>query len=50
MVSFCCFGIMIWGQQNSEVDGYVQMDYVFECGVDFWDMVEMYLVLLLVEM
>lgn len=46
-----CFGIMMWGMQNSEVEVYEQMDYVFEQGVNFFDIVEFYLIMLVgVEM
>jgi aryl-alcohol dehydrogenase-like predicted oxidoreductase len=41
-VSAVCLGTMTWGQQNSEAEGYRQMDYALDQGVDFWDTAEMY--------
>ena len=29
-VSLICLGTMTWGQQNSESDGFAQMDYALE--------------------
>lgn len=48
-VSVFCFGIMIWGEQNSEQDVFVQIVRVKVVGINFMDIVEMYLVLFCVE-
>ena len=41
-VSTICLGTMTWGEQNSKVDGFEQMDYAIENGVNFWDTAEIY--------
>lgn len=41
-VSSLCLGSMTWGQQNSEAEGFEQMDYAFDQGVNFIDTAEMY--------
>ena len=41
-VSAICLGSMTWGQQNSEAEGFEQMDYAFGQGVNFIDTAEMY--------
>ncbi len=41
-VSKICLGTMTWGQQNSEKEGFEQMDYAVERGVNFFDTAEMY--------
>lgn len=41
-VSAICLGSMTWGQQNSEAEGFEQMDYAFDQGVNFIDTAEMY--------
>jgi aryl-alcohol dehydrogenase-like predicted oxidoreductase len=41
-VSAICLGTMIWGEQNSQDEGFQQMDYALDRGVDFWDAAEMY--------
>ena len=41
-VSAICLGSMTWGEQNSEAEGFEQMDYAFEQGVNFIDTAEMY--------
>ena len=33
---------MTWGEQNSKEDGFAQMDYAIENGVNFLDTAEMY--------
>jgi aryl-alcohol dehydrogenase-like predicted oxidoreductase len=33
---------MTWGEQNSKADGFEQMDYAIENGVNFWDTAEIY--------
>ncbi len=42
IVSHTCLGTMTWGQQNTEAEGWAQMDYAFERGVNFMDTAEMY--------
>ena len=32
-----CLGTMTWGEQNSENEGFEQMDYALDQGVNFWD-------------
>ena len=41
-VSLICLGTMTWGEQNSEQEGYEQMDYAFEKGINFFDTAELY--------
>lgn len=41
-VSKICLGTMTWGQQNTEEEGFAQMDLAFERGVNFMDTAEMY--------
>ncbi len=41
-VSQICLGSMTWGQQNTPDEGYEQMDYALEHGVNFIDTAEMY--------
>jgi len=41
-VSEICLGSMTWGVQNSEAEGFQQMDGAFEKGVNFIDTAEMY--------
>ncbi len=41
-VSTICLGTMTWGEQNSEEEGFEQMDYALEKGVNFWDTAEIY--------
>ena len=36
-VSVICLGTMTWGEQNNQDDGFQQMDYAFERGVNLWD-------------
>lgn len=43
-ISRICLGTMTWGEQNSETDAHMQMDYALERGVNFWDTAEMYAV------
>jgi len=33
---------MTWGEQNSQEEGFEQMDYALEQGVNFWDTAEIY--------
>ena len=43
-ISRICLGTMTWGLQNSQADGFEQMDYAISKGVNFWDTAEMYAV------
>ena len=41
-VSTICLGTMTWGEQNTEEEGFQQMDYALDQGVNFWDTAELY--------
>ena len=41
-VSTICLGTMTWGEQNSEEEGFEQMDYALDNGVNFFDVAEIY--------
>jgi len=41
-VSVIGLGTMTWGFQNTQVEGFEQMDYAFERGINFFDTAEMY--------
>lgn len=41
-VSKICLGTMTWGNQNTETDGFKQMDYALDRGVNFFDTAELY--------
>ena len=41
-VSKICLGTMTWGEQNSEREGFEQMDFALNQGVNFWDTAEIY--------
>ena len=41
-VSKICLGTMTWGNQNSQEEGFEQMDYSLEKGVNFFDTAELY--------
>ena len=41
-VSKICLGTMTWGRQNSEEQGYEQMDYAVAQGINFFDTAELY--------
>lgn len=41
-VSTICLGTMTWGRQNTLADGFEQMDYALDHGVNFFDTAEMY--------
>ena len=43
-VSTICLGTMTWGEQNTQDDGFEQMDYSFEHGINFFDTAELYAV------
>ena len=36
-VSKICLGTMTWGNQNTPAEGFDQMDYALEKGVNFFD-------------
>ena len=44
-VSVICLGTMTFGEQNSEAEGFEQMDYAFERGINFFDTAELYAVM-----
>jgi aryl-alcohol dehydrogenase-like predicted oxidoreductase len=41
-VSAICLGTMTFGEQTSKIEGFEQMDYAVEMGVNFFDTAEMY--------
>jgi aryl-alcohol dehydrogenase-like predicted oxidoreductase len=41
-VSAFCLGTMTFGEQNSEIDGFKQMDYALDRGINFFDTAELY--------
>ena len=41
-VSVICLGTMTFGEQNSQNEGFEQMDYALDQGVNFWDTAEIY--------
>jgi aryl-alcohol dehydrogenase-like predicted oxidoreductase len=41
-VSTICLGTMTWGEQNTQKEGFEQMDYALDHGVNFWDTAEIY--------
>ncbi|MFD0993917.1 NADP(H)-dependent aldo-keto reductase [Tenacibaculum geojense] len=43
-VSKICLGTMTWGKQNTEAEGFEQMDYALDQGVNFFDTAELYAV------
>ena len=43
-VSTICLGTMTWGEQNTQDEGFEQMDYALDQGVNFWDTAELYAV------
>jgi aryl-alcohol dehydrogenase-like predicted oxidoreductase len=44
-VSVICLGTMTFGEQNTQNQGFEQMDYAFERGVNFFDTAELYAVM-----
>ena len=44
-VSVICLGTMTFGEQNSQQDGFDQMNYAIEKGVNFFDTAELYAVM-----
>ena len=41
-VSLICLGTMTWGEQNTQEEGFEQMDYALERGINFFDTAELY--------
>ena len=41
-VSKICLGTMTWGRQNTQDEGFAQMDYALDRGVNFFDTAELY--------
>ncbi len=41
-VSTICLGTMTWGEQNSQEEGFEQMDCALDNGVNFFDVAEIY--------
>ena len=41
-VSKICLGTMTWGNQNTQDEGFVQMDMALDKGVNFFDVAELY--------
>ena len=41
-VSKICLGTMTWGEQNTQEEGFEQMDFALENGVNFFDTAELY--------
>ena len=41
-VSTICLGTMTYGEQNTQDEGFEQMDYSLDQGVNFWDTAELY--------
>ncbi len=35
-VSTICLGTMTWGEQNTQEEGFEQMDYALDQGINFW--------------
>ena len=44
-VSVICLGTMTFGEQNTQQDGFEQMNYALERGVNFFDTSELYAVM-----
>jgi aryl-alcohol dehydrogenase-like predicted oxidoreductase len=44
-VSVICLGTMTFGEQNSQKEGFEQMDYAVERGINFFDTAELYAVM-----
>ena len=44
-VSVICLGTMTFGEQNSQQDGFEQLDYALDRGVNFIDTAELYAVM-----
>lgn len=41
-VSLICLGSMTWGEQNTQAEGFAQMDMAMDKGINFFDNAEMY--------
>ena len=41
-VSTICLGTMTWGEQNTELEAFEQMNYAIDNGVNFWDTAELF--------
>ena len=41
-VSKICLGTMTWGNQNTQDEGFAQMDFALDSGVNFFDVAELY--------
>lgn len=41
-VSLCCLGTMTYGEQNTQDEGFAQMDYALDMGINFFDTAELY--------
>ena len=41
-VSTICLGTMTWGEQNTQEEGFEQMDYALDNGINFFDTAELY--------
>src|SRR5690606_3729176 len=41
-ISKICLGTMTWREQNTEADGFQQMNYAVDAGVNFFDTAELY--------
>ena len=41
-VSLICLGTMTWGEQNTQEEGFEQMDYALDRGINFFDTAELY--------
>ena len=44
-VSVICLGTMTFGEQNTQQEGFEQMDYALERGINFFDTAELYAVM-----
>ncbi len=41
-ISTICLGTMTWGEQNTQNEGFQQMDYALDQGINFFDTAELY--------
>ena len=44
-VSVICLGTMTFGEQNTQEEGFEQMDYSLDRGINFFDTAELYAVM-----
>ena len=44
-VSVICLGTMTFGEQNTQEDGFNQMNYALERGINFFDTAELYAIM-----